>query len=53
MDKNKSLDLILALRSGKNVKCPECNKGTLKSDTDPAKSHFFYCTDCKNTVNID
>ncbi len=53
MDNNESLQFILALRSGKTVKCPECKKGTLKCDSDPKISHFFYCTNCKNTINID
>lgn len=53
MGNNQSIDFVKALLSGKEVKCPMCGKGILKSDTEPAKSHFFYCTYCKNTVNIN
>ena len=53
MENNKSLKLIIALRKGEKVKCPKCNKGVLKSNTEPSKSHFFFCTQCENTVNID
>lgn len=53
MENNQSIDFIKALLSGKEVKCPVCGKGILTSDTDPSNSHFFYCTDCDNTVNIN
>lgn len=53
MENNKSLEFIKSLLKGEEVKCPKCNKGVLKSDTEPSRSHYFYCTQCDNTVNIN
>lgn len=53
MENKQSLEFIKALLNGEEVKCPKCNKGVLKSDTEPSKSHYFYCTECDNTVNIN
>lgn len=53
MENKQSLDFIKSLLNGEKVKCPKCNEGIFKSDTEPAKSHYFYCTHCDNTVNIN
>lgn len=53
MESKQSLEFIKSLLNGEKVKCPKCNKGVLISDTDPSQSHFFYCTSCDNTVNIN
>lgn len=53
MENKQSLDFIKALLKGEKIKCPKCKEGVLKSDTEPSQSHFFYCTHCDNTVNIN
>lgn len=53
MENKQSLDFIKALLNGEKIKCPKCKEGVLKSDTEPSQSHFFYCTHCDNTVNIN
>lgn len=41
------------LRAGEKVKCPECEKGVITTNSDPKISHFFKCTHCNLKINID
>lgn len=41
------------LRAGKQVSCPECQKGHFVPVGDAETTHGFFCSECNNQVNID
>lgn len=41
------------LRSGEEVRCPECKEGVLQTEHDPQISHHFECDKCGLQINID
>ena len=53
MDPLEFNKMIKKLRSGEKVQCPLCNKGTMISVGDCIKSHGFYCSHCKQKLNIN
>lgn len=54
MDKTfDSVQFIKELREGKEVKCPECKEGIIRTNYDPKISHYFCCDKCKLELNIN
>ena len=42
------------LRSGEEVKCPECQDGIYRTEShDPKKAQYFECDKCGLTINYD
>lgn len=41
------------LRDGKEVRCPECKEGILRTKYNPKTSHHFKCDKCGMQINID
>lgn len=41
------------LRSGKDVVCPECQKGRIRTPYNPQTSKFFKCDKCNFMINED
>lgn len=41
------------LRDGKEVRCPECKEGILRTKYNPITSHHFKCDKCGMQINID
>lgn len=46
-------EMIKKLRTGEKVQCPLCNKGTMVAVGDYKITHGFYCSHCKEKLNID
>ena len=47
------IKILKDLRSGKSVECPFCKGGHFVPVGDPKTTHGFYCSSCKERVNID
>ena len=41
------------LRQGKEVKCPDCKKGIIRTTANPATAHCFKCDVCGYRINFD
>ncbi len=41
------------LRKGDEVKCPECKRGILRTNSNPAITHCFKCDVCGMRINFD
>lgn len=46
LDPFESNKLLKQMREGKEVVCPECNEGYMRTEHDPKISHFFQCDKC-------
>lgn len=46
-------EFIKKMREGKEVICPYCNMGVMKTKYDPKLTHNFKCDKCGIIVNID
>lgn len=50
---NKPIIDFERLREGKEVKCPACKDGVIKTPHNPKTAHFFKCTKCNYMINFD
>ena len=41
------------LRKGDEVKCPECKRGILRTNSNPMTAHCFKCDVCGMRINFD
>lgn len=46
-------NMLKDLRDGKEVICPECKKGIIRTFNNPKTSHSFRCSNCKFAINMD
>lgn len=53
MDPFEFNEMLKKLRAGKKVKCHLCNNGIWIPVGDYKKTHGFYCSHCKQKLNID
>ena len=45
--------MLRELREGKEVHCPECQVGIIKTPYNPGTSTYFECTKCNFKINME
>lgn len=45
--------MLRKLKEGKEVPCPECQIGKIKTPFDPNTSTYFECTKCNFKINME